>query len=436
MSTTARGSALPQFEGLIPPRLINDAVQGKCVLFVGSGLSSQVKRGNGKSLPTWVQLLHELNDELLKPTHSVESEEIDSAITQGRYLDAAEGISSLVDPDQLAAVFIQIFGDPALKPSSTHQAIPKVRLRAVLTSNYDALIEDAYSEAGGAPPLTFTYPDYIKSPCPIRNSQFFIYKIHGDYRRMDTVVLSTRQYQDVIYHNPGSRFLLSRVFADYTVVFIGYGGTDPDLNNIIDNLAAISEHGFDPHYLLMPKGRLATFSKRVLLDAQRLEVIEYDPRENHQQVEAFVAELTYPRILSHRPETALKGRMLVVGRRESYTQALVLLDRLKMDGVVYKWVDTEEAWKSGWFDQLRSNIELADCIVHLVDKVHHNLSELVPIFAAMAKKTIVCLSVDSAAQPLMSRESLMLVLPSPEDTTALGRLTEILADLTKTSQPI
>ncbi|AGL00589.1 hypothetical protein Desgi_1060 [Desulfoscipio gibsoniae DSM 7213] len=39
-----------KYSGIIPQKLLTDIKNGKCILFVGSGLSSQVKRSNDKNL--------------------------------------------------------------------------------------------------------------------------------------------------------------------------------------------------------------------------------------------------------------------------------------------------------------------------------------------------------------------------------------------------
>src|SRR5262249_40449154 len=147
-------------------------------------------------------------------------------------------------------------------------------------------------------------------------------------------------------------------FADYTIVFIGYGGSDPDLDNIIDNLASISDRGFDPHYLLVPVNRIPPAIQRVLLDTKRIQIIEYDPANDHEQVEAFVAELTYPQILSHRDALNQSLRFLIVGESRNYDQASHLLGMLSSASASCKWSNFDDSWKSGWFDQLRSDIEL------------------------------------------------------------------------------
>ena len=46
--------------GLIPPSLLRIIREGKCVLFVGAGVSAQAQTENGEHLPTWGKLLEKM----------------------------------------------------------------------------------------------------------------------------------------------------------------------------------------------------------------------------------------------------------------------------------------------------------------------------------------------------------------------------------------
>jgi hypothetical protein len=417
---------IPRFVGDLPPGLIHDAVEGKCILFVGAGLSAKVRRSSGAPLPTWAQLLAELNKDLVQPSYSFESSQIDEQINRGRYLEAAQAVSLLVPKGPLQQHFEKTFGDPSVAPSPTHRRIPTIRLRAVLTSNYDSLIEDAYAAVEGSHPLTFTYADYLSLQCPIRNPRFFVYKIHGDYKRIDTIILSTRNYQDLIHYNPGYRFLLGRLFADYTIVFVGYGGTDPDLDDIIDNVAVMSERSFDPHYLLVPSGRFNALDRRILLDTKRLHIIEYDPANDHQQVEAFIAELCYPGVLNYRSSDTTRSRVLLVGPRAGHTQCVPILDELRTHNASCSWSNIEEAWSKGWLDRLRTDIELCDLVVQVVGKPYVPALDMLPILANMANRSLVCLLLDGASPVASSGEVLSFSVPDQDDRDAIRQISELL----------
>ena len=281
----------PTFGGRVPERLFWEVRRGACVLFAGAGLSSQVKRNGGRPLPLWGALLREIAEAACGDGYPV-TEDLFQTIDKGQLLEVGQELQKMVHPSALETYLAKIFAHPAILPSPAHLALPAMRLRAIVTSNYDTLIEDAYGKETGSLPLTMTYRDYVsRQRSPIRNNDFFIYKIHGDYRDASTIALGTRSYQDLVHWNPGYRFLLESIFSAYTVLFVGFSGTDPDLAHVLDALAARFRAQSAAHYILLPRGRWTETEKRRAEEDRGLELIEYDTADNHIQVRAFLTEL-------------------------------------------------------------------------------------------------------------------------------------------------
>jgi hypothetical protein len=70
-------------------------------------------------------------------------------------------------------------------------------------------------------PPVYTFdnaPDVIAS---LSNDWFFILKAHGDIDRKETIVLSERDYRDIIYREPGFRAAMNAIFITKTVFFVG-----------------------------------------------------------------------------------------------------------------------------------------------------------------------------------------------------------------------
>jgi hypothetical protein len=120
-----------------------------------------------------------------------------------------------------------------------------------------------------------------------------VFKIHGHLDRPNSVVLGSRDYQDLLFRTPGYRQFLETLFATHTVLFVGFGGADPNLDGVFDRLAAIYSRTLDRHFILLPANRLNTTEKRRLALDRRLEVIEYDADPTHSQVGAFLRELAF-----------------------------------------------------------------------------------------------------------------------------------------------
>jgi hypothetical protein len=282
------------FQGIIPAELVEAVRAKRCILFVGSGLSAQVRRSNGMGLPTWAQFLGELLDWAIARQVRFwgDPEDIRSMVAKNDLLAAAQELQDRVGTPALGEFLAYVFRDRNVVPATAHRILPKLPFRAILTTNYDSLIEGAYSmENGGMIPPVLTQEDLFFRPSPLRGSEFFIFKIHGHLDRPNSIVLGSRDYQDLLFRTPGYRQFLETLFATHAVLFLGFGGADPNLDNVLDRLASIYSRTLDRHFILLPAGRLNATAKRRLALDRRLEAVEYFVDQEHSQIVAFLQEM-------------------------------------------------------------------------------------------------------------------------------------------------
>ena len=400
---------LPKFTGHVPERLLWEVKRGRCVLFAGAGLSSQAARRDGRPLPGWGALLAELAG-MAREDGCPITDDLVQTIRKGQLLEAGQELQQLVSDSSLEAYLARVFADPAVLPSPAHMALPAIRLHAVLTTNYDTLIEDAYRGAKGTLPLTMTYADYASGwRDPIRNGDFFVYKIHGDYRDVSSIALGTRSYQDLIHWNPGYRFLLESVFAAYTVLFIGFGGSDPDITHVLDALAAWFPGRPATHYILLPRGRWTDTEKRRAREDRGLELIEYDDRNNHIQVGAFLQQLA-----TGKPERdgRLRIALTVGGAVEPAAGKL----RSVLDAGQYRVtvLDLDRDSQAGWFDELRAEIEISDVVIALGSGDRDRRHDLVEWVAKGAERTVIHVLAGHEGTPVSHREGAQIFAASDE----------------------
>ncbi len=306
-----------KFQGIIPAELADALRTKRCILLVGAGLSAQVSRSDGSPLPNWSDLLSEFLDWAISRQVRFwgDPEDIRAMIQKGNLLMAAQELQDRLGTPAVGEFLDQVFRGGAVLPSSGHRMLPRIPFRAVLTTNYDSLIEGAYSiESGGSLPPVWTQEDLLFRPSPLRGSGFFIFKIHGHLDRPNSVVLGSRDYQDLLFRTPGYRQFLETLFATHTVLFVGFGGSDPNLDGVLDRLASIYSRTLDLHFILLPANRLNTTEKRRLALDRRLEVIEYEPDSSHSQVGAFLRELAtqVERGPTPEAESARKSNQLTV----------------------------------------------------------------------------------------------------------------------------
>lgn len=281
-----------KFAGLIPEMLVRRVREKKCVLFVGAGLSAQA--GDGTCLPTWKVLLERMVDWSIKHRIPLRADpsELAEVIGKGRLLVVAQELQESLG-GQLNACLSDVLHSGDTRPSDAHRSLCGTDWVAVLTSNYDALIEGAYAvELEGVLPPVFSANGVNHAIDCLRNSKFFVFKVHGDLNIPGSIALGNRDYSRLMYLSPAYRSFLETVFASYTVLFVGFGGNDPDLDAVVDRLSAIYERSIGQHFLLISEGEFTALERRRLLEDKRLDCITYKQDAHHSQVGEFLKALS------------------------------------------------------------------------------------------------------------------------------------------------
>ncbi len=361
-----------KFEGIIPPEIIDSLKSNKCILFVGSGLSSKVTRSNMRRLPNWEKFLTELLDyAILKKVEFWDDPEfIRDMIKKGNFIMAAQELQDRVGVSIMGKFLNSIFRDKLVLPSETHRLLPHIPFRAILTTNYDSLIEGAYSiEEEGRLPMVFTQEDLVERHQILQRDDFFIFKLHGHFDRPSTIVLGSRDYQDLLFRTPGYKQFIETLFSTHTVIFVGFSGDDPDLNNILDKLASIYSRTLEKHYILLPSGTMNPIERRRFALDKRLEVLEYKKDINHTQVTEFLRELT---IQVNREEDEIKPypdseqdkiKVFISGSFQDIKLLRRIAEFLRQNGYS-PWL-AEEQIKSGTIltQKISEAIENSDCMI-------------------------------------------------------------------------
>ena len=399
------------FQGIIPAELVDAIRAGRCILFVAAGLSAQVIRSTGTALPLWSQFLTELLDWAIARQVRFwgDPEDIRAMIRNGDLLAAAQELQERIGGTGIGDFLDGVFRDPLVMPSAAHRLLPKIPFRAVLTTNYDTLVEGAYAIAdrGRIPPV-FTQEDLLLRPSPLRSADFFVFKIHGHLDRPGSVVLGSRDYQDLLFRTPGYRQFLETLFATHTVLFIGFGGADPDLDNVFDRLASIFSRTLDRHFILLPTGRFNTTAKRRLALDRRLEVVEYLTDDRHSQVVEFLREL---RRQSARPKTQVTQDAVSTGR-------LNLFISYAMDDALPVRLIVEQLRSSGYVTWV------AEAQLKLGDDLQQRISEAI----AAADVVIVVYSERSLKSRWVKYESELAIVREVEKRTVVVPV--VLGDVT------
>jgi hypothetical protein len=204
----------------IPEFLVTQVREGKVVLFLGSGASMDASDGEGKKPPSASALGDMLADRFLGGKY------------KGYPLNQiAEYAISESDLGTVQAFIRDIFAP--FDPSKAHELMTTFRWYGLATTNYDQVIEKAYSKNSAVQeprPLienTDRVEENLRDPKSI-----LLLKLHGCISRIANptcpLILTTEQY--VEYRQGRDRLfdILSTWGYEHTIVFVGHSLQDAD----------------------------------------------------------------------------------------------------------------------------------------------------------------------------------------------------------------
>jgi hypothetical protein len=264
----------------LPNLLLEQLSKGRVVPFIGSGLSINA------GLPDWRQLLEGLAELKIGRALNAQAANIQQAISAGQYELAADALS-LVLGDQLGRAINDLLDSSLAKPTVVHRLLGSVRWPAVITTNYDALLSQAF-----APTLEHaTWADDAKMEQLLHSAAPHIMFAHGTLQRTETIVLTPEHYRQCLRH-PAYRTYLKVIFTHYTVLFLGFGFSDRDVNWLLEDLRA--DFGFSefPHFALVAESQDLALRIPYLRRNFNVEIIPYSPSAiSHPEVEEFVRRI-------------------------------------------------------------------------------------------------------------------------------------------------
>jgi len=414
-----------KFAGLIPEMLIRMIREHRCVVFVGAGLSAQAKANDGSIVPTWKTLLGLMVDWCVEHRIQlrVEPQEFREIIEKGRLLVVAQELQMSLG-QQLNTCLSDILHSGDTKPSKAHRLLCKIDWVSVLTSNYDALIEGAYAaESGGILPPVFSSNGVNQAIECIRNDKHFVFKVHGDINIPNSIVLGNRDYSRLLYQSPAYRSFLETIFSSYTVLFVGFGGNDPDLEGIVDRLSTIYERSLSQHFILISENEFSALERQRLLEDKRLDCITYQKDSSHSQVVEFLKALSQRTTMQTEEPKPFKSkerqpRIFISGSYQNIELMRQISEIAKQIGFDVWFAETQISAGDRISDAISKAIDETDCLVALLSEeasksswVHFEIGR-----AWGAHKKILPIRIGNAKVPSDLMGILYLQIESPKFT--------------------
>jgi hypothetical protein len=262
-------SKLPPFA--VPADLIQSCLAGECVLFAGAGLSARA------GVPTWNQFLFDLLDHALK--HKVfdsgYAKSLGTALNEGACDAVADGIVQMFgNQREVLQSFLQQYFQETGPIASGHQLLQQIPFSSVITTNYDRLLEQAFSDY--ATEGLFTPKDAEPLLDALSQKRRFVLKLYGLIERLETLIFAPIEYREALSSNILFSKFMEGIFFSRTFFFVGLG-----IEGIQDFLSGFVFRGTSPrkHFALVAVTGAAWEAKaRFLQSRYNIEVIPFPTR--------------------------------------------------------------------------------------------------------------------------------------------------------------
>jgi len=206
----------------IPDELIEACKNNKCVPFVGAGMSAQ------SGLPSWSDIINEMSSFLIN--RSLRKVDEENWLKQNGALLVAERFKETITRSQYQIHLNKWFDPPEVNLSNAHTSLFKIKWPFLITTNFDRLLELAYSNARQKMARTpITFEELVRAEA---SNEPYILKLHGSVEDPESIVLTETDYarmdsdkNDMLKHIEKSIMVFKKV------LFLGFSMKDPEIRS-------------------------------------------------------------------------------------------------------------------------------------------------------------------------------------------------------------
>ncbi|WP_294266166.1 SIR2 family protein [uncultured Chryseobacterium sp.] len=227
----------------------------KLVLFIGAGTSIPLKYPNWKNLV--LGILDSLNSEFSETSDlnfiNLKRSLEDNSRSSLEILNKIENDFENGDIYRIKAkeythkVFDEINTNCSLE-SDIHKLLWKVSTK-IITTNYDQILE---SNKPADPTINiFGNENAFMTLKAQKDESKFLYKIHGDFKNPETIILFESDYQNIYSDSNANQDALESFFKNKTLLFLGFSLSDPFVNNLFTKIKSLyKNHTVGEHYII------------------------------------------------------------------------------------------------------------------------------------------------------------------------------------------
>jgi|GEM_PF-354252 len=280
-----------------PSSLVTELAERRCIIVLGSGASASSKNKLGKSPKDWPGFLREgikkMNDEKAK----VAALEL---CNQKNYLDAAQIMRDHINAGDYDDFFQEELNPKEMYlPSAIHEKVQLLDPKIVITTNYDKIYDNLCLQQPSYNVLKYYENNVIDD---IRSRKRLIIKAHGCVSNSKLTILTRGDYFRARDEYASFYRILDSLFLVNTLLFIGNGLNDPDINLLLEN-ANISAKCGRPHYALVGDDKNDSI-KKAIKSTYNIELLEY-PNGKFELIPEALNDLLNA-VLQHRMDNGLQ----------------------------------------------------------------------------------------------------------------------------------
>ncbi len=127
---------------------------------------------------------------------------------------------------------------------TAYRELLDLRPQTILTTNYDRI-----PEVGGRS-LIFNNTNIGEAESAIQNNRLTVLKLHGSVTQQNSIVFTRAEYQK-IYQSQAFKDFIAAVLKLKTVIFLGFGLTDPYFNFVFENTFAANQRILQGKFALL-----------------------------------------------------------------------------------------------------------------------------------------------------------------------------------------